>query len=103
MKSLHLTNSWHETSGGIATFYRALLEEANRRGHEMRLVVPGPNDRVEEIGRFCRIYHVQSPATRLNSRYRVIYPPQFLLSGSKLQKILAAERPDLVEVVISTP
>ena len=97
-KTLHLTNSWHETSGGIATFYRALLEEANRRGHEMRLVVPGTDDRTEQVGPFGRIYHVQSPTARLNSSYRVIYPKQFLSPGSKLQEILANERPDLVEV-----
>lgn len=28
MKTMHLTNSWYEKSGGIATFYRALIEEA---------------------------------------------------------------------------
>jgi hypothetical protein len=48
LKTLHFTNAWHETSGGIATFYRALMDAANRRGHRMRLVVPGSNDRLEE-------------------------------------------------------
>lgn len=98
MKTLHLTNSWHDTSGGIATFYRALMEEANRRRQFMRLVVPSAMDRIEEVGSFVRIYHVQAPLARFNSRYRVIYPSQFLTEGSKLQQILAAERPDLVEI-----
>jgi len=98
LKTLHLTNSWHETSGGIATFYRALMDAANRRGHSIRLVVPGEDDRVEETGEFGRIYHVKAPRARFNSQYRMIYPRQFLPAGSSLQRILAAERPDLVEI-----
>jgi alpha-1,6-mannosyltransferase len=98
IKTLHLTNSWHETSGGIATFYRALIAQANRRGREIRLVVPGAEDRVEQIGGSARIYHVQSSPARLNSSYRTIYPAKFLSHGSRLQEIVAAERPDLVEI-----
>ena len=97
-KTLHLTNSWHETSGGIATFYRALMEAANRRGHAIRLVVPGERNRVEDRGGFARIYYVKAPRARLNSEYRMIYPSQFLGTRSPLQDILAAERPDLVEI-----
>jgi len=40
MKTLHFTNYWHGTSGGIARFYSALLDAANRHEQEMRLVVP---------------------------------------------------------------
>jgi alpha-1,6-mannosyltransferase len=95
---MHLTNSWHENSGGIATFYRALIAEANRRGQQIRLVVPAALDWIEEAGEFGRIYHIQSPHSPLNSDYRTIYPSQFLFPGSKLQNILVAERPDLVEI-----
>jgi glycosyltransferase involved in cell wall biosynthesis len=95
---MHLTNSWHQNSGGIATFYRALVAEANRRGQLIRLVVPGAADRIEEAGEFGRIYHLQSPPAPFNGDYRVIYPSQFLFPESRLQQILAAERPDLVEI-----
>lgn len=98
MKTMHLTNSWHESSGGIATFYRVLIEEANRRRQQIRLVVPAALDRVEEAGEFGRIYHVQAPPVPFNRDYRAIYPSQFLFAGSKVQEILIAERPDLVEV-----
>ena len=98
MKTLHLTNAWHETSGGIATFYRALMAEADRRKQQIRLVVPGENDHVEEIGQFARIYYIQSPRSLFNRRYRSIYPGQYLSAGSKLQVILRTERPDLVEI-----
>ena len=98
LKTLHLTNSWHETSGGIATFYRALLDEANRRGQQMRLVVPGPEDRVEKIGAQGKIYYLQSPRSKFNPAYRTIYPSQFLFGESKVQSILRDERPDVVEI-----
>ncbi len=98
IKTLHLTNSWHQTSGGIATFYRALIEAANARGQEIRLVIPGERDAIEEAGPFGRIYRVEAPKALLNGQYRMIYPNQFLLAGSKLQNILIAERPDLVEI-----
>jgi len=98
MKTLHLTNYWHGTSGGIARFYSALLDAANRHGQEMRLVVPSDETRVQEVGKFGRIYHVAAPHAPLNSRYRVLYPTQFLRAGSPLQRILEQERPDLVEI-----
>lgn len=98
MRTLHFTNAWHETSGGIATFYRALMDEANRRGHSMRLVVPGSDDRIEDAGAHGRIYYIRAPKAPMNSGYRMLYPSQFLLPSSKLQKILAEEKPDLIEV-----
>ena len=98
IKTLHLTNSWHETSGGIATFYRALIEAANQRQQNIRLVVPGDHDRMEELGAFGKIYHLRAPHALFNSGYRTIYPGQFLAARSKLQEIIASERPDVVEI-----
>jgi hypothetical protein len=85
LKTLHLTNSWHATSGGIATFYKALIEAGNRRGHSIRLIIPGESDRVEEIGKFAKIYHVKARHAPFNSSYRMILPDQFLPAGSALQ------------------
>ena len=98
IKTLHITNAWHPSSGGVSTFYRALAREANRRGHELRLIVPGAQDGVERLDRHVLIYHVAAPPAFLNSAYRTIYPNQYLLQGSKLQTILARERPDLIEI-----
>jgi alpha-1,6-mannosyltransferase len=98
LKTLHLTNSWHETSGGIATFYRALMAAANQRGHAIRLVVPGESDRVENLGDFAKIYHVQAPSARFNRAYRTIYPSKYIAPRSRVQQILADERPGLVEI-----
>jgi alpha-1,6-mannosyltransferase len=97
-KTLHLTNAWHATSGGIATFYRALIEAANARQQPICLVVPGETDSFEQVAEFAKIYRVAAPRSRLNPDYRTIYPSQFLAEGSPIQKILAAECPDVVEV-----
>ncbi len=98
IKTVHLTNAWSRTSGGVATFYRALLAAGNRRGWPVRLVVPGEQDHVEHVGSLGRIYHVAAPPSRLNPCYRNIPPKSFLYAGTKVQQILAEERPDLVEI-----
>ena len=100
IKTLHVTNNYHSTSGGIRAFYLALLENANRLRRPMRLVVPGDVDRVEEAGDFGRIYYVQAPRTPVfDRRYRLILPHTFLFpSPNGLRHILRMEQPDLVEV-----
>ncbi len=98
MKTLHLTNAWHEASGGVGTFYRALIEAAEREGHFMRLVVPGDRTSIEDFGRFARIYRIEAPRAPFNEDYRIIYPHRYLLPHTALQRILNDERPDLVEI-----
>jgi len=98
MKSLHLTNSWHANSGGIATFYRSLMEAANRRGDSMILVIPGERNETENVGACGRIYRISSASAPVNREYRLIRPFSYLGRGTRLRQILRAERPDLVEV-----
>jgi hypothetical protein len=98
LKTAHFTNAWHAASGGISTFYRALLRAAERRRHFMRLVVPGEADSVQDIGEYGRIYYVQAPRAAFNPEYRMLYPTQYMPQGSKLRRILQVERPDLVEI-----
>ena len=98
VKTLHLTNAWHPASGGIATFYRALIAAANERQHLIRLVVPAEKTWIEEVGRFGRIYHLEAPRAPFNRNYRVLWFHRHLLPNTAIHKILASERPDLVEV-----
>lgn len=98
MKTLHLTNSWHEKSGGIRTFYCALIAAANEQGRQIRLVVPGPESRVERVGACGVIYHVKAPLAWNGTGYRVLYPHRMLIPGSAVHRIIAGEQPDLVEV-----
>jgi alpha-1,6-mannosyltransferase len=98
-KTLHLTNAYHPTSGGIRTFYRALLREANNQQRPMRLIVPAARDEIEEVGRCGRVYHVRSsPAPAFDRRYRMLWPIDYLAPGGRIAEILRREQPDLVEV-----
>jgi len=74
------------------------MQAAGRRRHEIRLVVPGPEDQVENVGPHARIYTVASRPAPLNSDYRLMRPDVYLRRGSRLRQILNQERPDLVEV-----
>lgn len=98
MKTLHFTNAWCAVSGGIATFYRAMLEAANHRGHEMRLVAPGESDSVKAAGRYGKIYTVKAGRAPFNHGYRLILPHRYLIPGAAIRRILVEESPDLVEV-----
>ena len=99
LKTLHLVNAWHASSGGIATFYRALMDAANETGQELRLVVPYESSGVEAVGPHCRIYYVQSGRAPWYQGYRMLYPQRYLPRGSEIQRILMDERPDLVEEI----
>jgi alpha-1,6-mannosyltransferase len=98
MKTLHLTNAWHRSSGGIGTFYKALFETANREGHWMRLVVPGADTRVERVGEFGLIYQLQARLAPLDHSYRIILPHRYLFPRTAIQRIINEERPDLIEI-----
>lgn len=99
IKTLHLANAFHQTSGGISTSLRAMMAEAEHQRREMRMIVPGDRDKVEDLGRHVRIYYVASPRSPFfDSRYRLLLPHQYLTSKSKIRKIIIDEQPDLIEV-----
>jgi alpha-1,6-mannosyltransferase len=74
------------------------MEAASHRRHEIRLIVPGPEDKVEDIGPQVRIYSIACRPAPLNPDYRMMFPNLYLRRGARLRQILNDERPDLVEV-----
>jgi alpha-1,6-mannosyltransferase len=100
IKTLHITNHYHPCSGGIRIFYRALLEAADRHQREVRLVVPGAKNSVENVGAFGRIYTIAAPPCPVfDSRYHLLLPHLYALPyPSALRRIVRQEQPDLVEV-----
>lgn len=98
VKTLHITNSWHSRSGGVATFYRELLRAAEDARRHMRLVVPAASDGVEDTGAYGRIYYVAARESQVSPGYRLLMPRHYLPPGSPLRRIVEQERPDLVEV-----
>ena len=100
LSSLHITNAWHPTSGGVRTFYRALIAQGNREGRRVTVVVPAERPSTEPVGAFGRIHFVAAPAAPgFDRRYRLLYPHTYLPPlGGPLHRILASECPDVVEI-----
>lgn len=100
MTSVHITNAYHAASGGIRTFYHALLEAGNREGRRVVLIVPGKHTETAEVGRYGRIYFIKAAhAPAFDRRYRLILPHRYMpVGGATLVRILEDERPDVVEI-----
>lgn len=99
LRSVHITNYYHESSGGVKSNYDTLLRAAERHERPISLIVPGPLDRLERVGQFGKIYHVAAKRAPLfDRRYRLILPHQYMLSGSSVRRILLDEMPQIIEI-----
>ena len=100
LKSVHITNYYHKNSGGISTAYNKLLEAANRRNRYVRLIVPGEETSVEEVGEFGRIYYVKADFSPIfDKRYRLMLPwKTYIFDSSPIKAILRHEKPEIIEI-----
>lgn len=100
IKSVHITNYYHKDSGGISTAYNKLLEGANCHRRYVRLIVPGANNSIEEVGEFGRIYFVKAGFSPVfDKRYRILMPwSSYIFDQSPIKKILREEAPDIIEI-----
>lgn len=100
LTSMHITNAFHPTSGGVRTVLRTLLRAGNSVGRRVILVVPGRRALVEDVGPLGRIYYVPAtPAWFIDARYRIVMPWRYLLPAVEgIRQILAAEQPDIVDI-----
>lgn len=99
IKSVHITNYYHKSSGGISTSFNNLMAAAERHRRFVRLIVPGETETVEDVNEFAKIYYVparQSPI--FDKRYRVMMPWDYMPDDSIIRRILLAEMPDIIEV-----
>jgi alpha-1,6-mannosyltransferase len=98
--TVHLTNAYHPASGGIRTFYHALLESGNARGRRVVLIVPGDRTARLDVGPLGRIYFIEAPrAPAFDRRYRLLLPLHYApLVAAPVVRILEDERPALVEI-----
>lgn len=96
---VHITNYYHNASGGVRTNYDMLLREAERRERHHTLIVPGEKSEIIETGRFTRIYKVAArPAPMFDRRYRMMLPNQYLFHGSPIRDVLLKEKPAAIEI-----
>jgi glycosyltransferase involved in cell wall biosynthesis len=99
IKSVHLTNYYHKNSGGISTSFNNLLAAAERHRRQVRLIVPGVIEDIEDVNPFARIYYVPAKYSPIfDKRYRIIMPWQYMIKDSIIRRILLDERPDIIEV-----
>lgn len=99
IKSVHLTNYYHKNSGGISTSYNNLLAAAARHGREIRLIVPGETEAIEQVNEFAKIYYIPAKYSPIfDKRYRLILPWQYMPDDTLIRKILLDEKPDMIEV-----
>jgi len=99
LTTLHLANAYHPASGGIRTFYDALLRRAEAQQRVVHLVVPSDRDDVETRGRFARVHHLRARrAPGFDRRYRLFLPVHYRTATAPLSRLLAALQPDVIEV-----
>lgn len=99
VKSVHITNYYHKNSGGISTSFNNLLAAAGRHKREVRLIVPGETEAVEDVNEYAKIYYVPARYSPVfDKRYRVMMPWQYMLKDTVIRRILLEEMPDIVEV-----
>ena len=86
IKSFHITNYYHENSGGVSTAYNKLLEAANRHKRYVRLIVPGAETEIQEVGDYGRIYYIKANLSPIiDKRYRLLIPwKTFMPDGSPI-------------------
>jgi alpha-1,6-mannosyltransferase len=89
---LDITEFFGETTGGVRTY---LLEKARyvqrRAGLRQTIVVPGARDEILEASG-VRCYRLHGPSVPTQKPYR------FMLATRSTSRIVAHERPDLIEV-----
>lgn len=98
-RSVHITNYYHKSSGGISTSYNNLMNAAAAAKREVRLIVPGEAEAVEDYNDYAKIYYIPAKYSPVfDKRYRIIMPWQYMPSESHIRKVMLDEMPQMVEV-----
>jgi alpha-1,6-mannosyltransferase len=90
MKIADVSGFYSETGGGVASYVRQKLDFASRHGHEVVVVAPGPESRVESRAG-GRVVWVKSPAMPFDANYHMFF------AGDEVWRVLDREAPDVVE------
>ena len=77
--------------GGVKTYIDRKLLAGPAAGHEIVVVAPGPEDRVEERGPGARIVYLKAPAFPLDRKYH------YFRDQDALHAAITRARPDIVE------
>ncbi len=91
MKVVDVSGFYSETGGGVRSYVQQKLDEAERAGHRLTIIAPGPQDRVDLRPGGGKIVWVQSPPMPFDANYRLFVKAQ------PVWQIIDAEAPDVVE------
>lgn len=91
MKIVDVCAFYTPHGGGVRTYVERKLAAGPRCGHEIVIIAPGEEHRVEERGEGARIVYLPGPRFPLDRNYR------YFDEASRLHDALDAERPDFVE------
>jgi len=92
MKIVEVCAFYAPQGGGIRTYVDRKLRAGPDAGHEIVVIVPGKDSRVEQVRPGSRLVTLASPPFPLDRRYR------YFDDEDALHAVLDAERPDVVEV-----
>jgi alpha-1,6-mannosyltransferase len=91
MRIVDVNEFYSPTGGGVRTYVDRKMAILARRGHELIVVAPGREDRVEERPGGGRIIYVQSPAMPFDANYGLFW------DAKPIDRILDALDPDVIE------
>lgn len=90
MRIVDVAEFYSPKGGGVKTYLDQKLAAAARQGHDVTIIAPGPDDRVEERDG-GRIVFIEAPALPMDRRYHLF------LRGEKVHAWLDRLAPDVVE------
>lgn len=90
MKILELAEFYSQQGGGVRTYVEQKFQAARSAGHNLCVVAPGPEDRVENRSGGKLIW-VKSPPLPVDKRYHLFW------AQKPIDQIVAEERPDFIE------
>jgi alpha-1,6-mannosyltransferase len=91
MKIVDVCAFYTPHGGGVKTYIDQKLRIGTAMGHEIVIIAPGTEDRVEARAEGGKIVHLAAPALPLDRRYRYFNDP------ARVHALLDTERPDMVE------
>ncbi len=90
LKIVDVSGFYSETGGGVASYVRQKLAFAAREGHEVVVIAPGAQSRVD-LRPGGKIVWVASPPMPFDANYRLF------MGAGEAWRVITAEAPDVVE------
>jgi alpha-1,6-mannosyltransferase len=91
MKIVDVCAFYSTKGGGVRTYVERKLRAGSAAGHEIVIIAPSNENRVEERGPGARIRHIEAPRFPLDRNYH------YFDDAEALHALLDKEKPDFVE------